>query len=139
MGGLIFPGILLLLSAPVWVPAVRWWSTARELGVNSPFTRTLGMRLRQVRPARVYLPLRRARDGGVALDAGAAETHLLAGGDLDRVVDALVLAAAQNVRLDFREASALDMAGRDPVEIVRNGPRTADGQIDYAAVFPIRK
>lgn len=136
MGALILPGMLLLVGAPLWMPALRWWRTARELGLDSPFSRTIAMRLRQVAPARVYLPLRRARDGGVALAAEVAESHLLAGGSLDRLVDAMVLAASRNVRLDFHQAAALDLAGRDPLEIVRSGPRTPDGQIDYAALFP---
>ncbi|MBW3572184.1 MAG: flotillin-like FloA family protein [Gemmatimonadetes bacterium] len=136
MGVLIVPGILLLLGAPIWMPALRWWSTARELGLDFAFSRTMAMRLRQVAPARVYLPLRRARDGGVEISAHLTEAHLLAGGNLDRVVDAMVLAASRNVRLDFDHATALDLAGRDPLEIVRSGPRTPDGQIDYAALFP---
>ena len=109
MGLLFLPGMLLVMATPFWLSAVRWWSTARELGVESPFTRTMVMRLHRVRPARVYLPMRRAREGGVALDDRTAEAHLLAGGNLDRVVDALVLAAERSVRLDFQAASALDL------------------------------
>jgi uncharacterized protein YqfA (UPF0365 family) len=137
MGWLLaFPTMLVVMGAPAWIPVLRWRRRARALGVAHPVRHTLGMRLRRVRPGDVYLPLERAQRAGVHLDAQRAEAHLLAGGHLDRVVDALVLAAAKNVRLDFQEATALDLAGRDPLQIVRDGLVTAEGRIDYAAVFP---
>lgn len=136
MGLLMVPGMLLLAAAPYWVPALRWWKTARALDVPSPFLRTMGMRFRGVRPGRVYLPLRRAREGGVALDARTAEAHLLAGGNLERVVEALVLAAEQKLSVSFQDASALDLAGKDVPQIIRSGLITPEGRIDYRAVFP---
>lgn len=130
------PGMLLLAATPYWVPALRWWKTARELDVPSPFLRTMRMRVWRVSPARVYLPLRRAREAGVALDAATAEAHLLAGVNLERVVEALVLAAEQKLSVSFQEASTLDLAGKDPLQIVRSGLITPEGRIDYQAVFP---
>jgi uncharacterized protein YqfA (UPF0365 family) len=136
MGLLMVPGMLLLAASPFWVPALRWWKTARALDVPSPFLRTMRMRLIRVPPGRVYLPLRRAREAGVALDAATAEAHLLAGGNLERVVEALVLAAEQKLSVSFQDASALDLARKDPLQIVRSGLLTPEGRIDYRAVFP---
>jgi uncharacterized protein YqfA (UPF0365 family) len=133
---LFLSGVLLLAASPFWVPALRWWKTARELDVPSPFLRTMRMRFVGVRPGRVYLPLRRAREAGVALDAATAEGHLVAGGNLERVVEALVLAAEQKLSVSFQDASALDLMGKDPLEIVRSGQLTPEGRIDYRAVFP---
>lgn len=80
--------------------------------------------------------LRRAASAGVPLDAEAAEAHRAAGGDLARVVDALALAREQRVPLDFYQATALQLYGLDPLRIVRDGARTPEGHIDFAALFP---
>lgn len=135
----LFPlSLALLASAPWWLPGVRWYRTARGLGARYPFLGTVAMRIRRVRPASVYLPVRRAREAGVALDLATAEAHLLAGGHLDRVADALVLARQTNLPLDATQAMTLDLVGKDVVEVVRSGPRTADGRPDLARIFPPR-
>jgi uncharacterized protein YqfA (UPF0365 family) len=135
MGLLMLPAVLAVLASPVWVPALRWMGTARALGVERPFRRTAGMAFRRVRPGDVYGPLERARRAGVQLDADEAEAHLVIGGNLARVVDALVLAAEERVPLHFMQAVALDLSGRDVLEIVRNGTRTPEGGIDWAALL----
>lgn len=81
--------------------------------------------------------LQRAESAGVPIEAEAAEAHLAAGGDLARIVDALVPAREQSVPLDFYQATALRLYGRDPLRIVREGARTPEGHIDFAALFPV--
>ena len=41
------------------------------------------------------------------------EQHFLAGGNVDRVVDALIAAQKADIPLDFKRATAIDLAGRD--------------------------
>ncbi|HEX6039630.1 hypothetical protein [Longimicrobium sp.] len=86
--------------------------------------------------AELHLILRRAADAGVVLEPEAAEAHVAAGGDLARIVDALALAREQHVPLDFYQATALELYGLDPLGIVREGARTPEGHIDFAALFP---
>lgn len=81
--------------------------------------------------------LQRAADAGVVLEPEAAEAHVAAGGDLARIVDALVLAREEKVPLDFYQATALELYGRDPLHIVRDGARTPEGHIDFAALFSV--
>jgi len=132
---LVLAGVAGALASPLWVPMLRWYRTARSLGVPHPLRSTAETRLLRVDPSRVYGAMLRCRDAGVPLEMPAARSHLLAGGNLERVVDALVLARAQGVPLDFTAATALDLSGRNPLTIVRDGPRTADGRIDYARVL----
>ncbi len=47
------------------------------------------------------------------------EAHYLAGGDLDRVITALITARGANIQLDFPEACAIDLAGRDVLQAVQ--------------------
>ena len=47
------------------------------------------------------------------------EAHFLAGGNLDRVITALITARGANIKLDFPEACAIDLAGRDVLQAVQ--------------------
>ena len=48
------------------------------------------------------------------------EAHYLAGGDVDRVVDALIAAERASIPLTFERSAAIDLAGRDVLEAVQN-------------------
>jgi uncharacterized protein YqfA (UPF0365 family) len=56
------------------------------------------------------------------------ETHFLAGGRISQVVDALIAADKANIELDFKTATAIDLAGRDVKEAVQNSvyPKVID-------------
>ena len=44
---------------------------------------------------------------------------ILAGGNVDRVVNALIAAHRANIELPFERAAAIDLAGRDVLEAVQ--------------------
>ena len=48
----------------------------------------IGMRLRRVIPSKIILPLVKANKAGLDVNVNQLEAHYLAGGDVDRVVDA---------------------------------------------------
>jgi uncharacterized protein YqfA (UPF0365 family) len=82
-------------------------------------TTLIGMRLRRIVPARIVNPLIKARKAGLNVDIVQLETHYLAGGNVDRVVDALIAAQRANIDLVFERAAAIDLAGRDVLEAVQ--------------------
>ena len=47
------------------------------------------------------------------------ETHYLAGGNVDRVINALIAAQRSNIEMPFEKASAIDLAGRDVLQAVQ--------------------
>src|SRR5690554_407008 len=47
------------------------------------------------------------------------ESHYLAGGNVDRVVNALIAAQRANINLSFERGAAIDLAGRDVLEAVQ--------------------
>ena len=47
------------------------------------------------------------------------EAHLLAGGNVDRVINALIAAQSANIPLDFDDCRAIDLAGRDVLQAVQ--------------------
>ena len=56
---------------------------------------------------------------GLELNPNELEAHYLAGGNVTNVVHALVSAQKANIMLDFKMATAIDLAGRDVFEAVQ--------------------
>lgn len=117
---IILLGILALLIVLFFsfVP-VGLWISAIASGVRVGIIDLIGMRLRRVVPSKIVLPLIKATKAGLALKANQLEAHLLAGGNVDSVVNALVAAERAGISLTFEQASAIDLAGRDVFEAVK--------------------
>ena len=94
------------------------WVSALAAGVNVGIFTLVGMRLRRVVPSKIVLPLVKANKAGLDVNVDQLEAHYLAGGDVDRVVDALIAAERAAIPLTF-ERAAIDLAGRDVLEAVQ--------------------
>ena len=88
-------------------------------GVQTCALPILGMRLRRVAPAKIVFPLIKATKAGLEVKVNQLEAHYLAGGDVDRVVNALIAAQRAGMDLSFEKASAIDLAGRNVFEAVK--------------------
>lgn len=96
------------------------WVTAFFSGVKLKLFRDLvGMRLRKVPPAIIVKPLITAHKAGIPVDTPQLEAHYLAGGQVQKVVNALISADKANIDLTFERATAIDLAGRDVFEAVQ--------------------
>lgn len=95
------------------------WVSAMAAGVRISIFSLIGMRLRRVRPDRIIRPLIKVTKAGLVVSANQLESHLLSGGHVDNVVDALIAAHRANLELSFERAAAIDLAGRDVFEAVR--------------------
>lgn len=98
---------------------VGLWITARFSGVRVRIIDLIGMRLRRVVPVRIIQPLIKATKAGLHIRLNELEAHYLAGGDVNSVVDALIAADRANIPLGFKEAAAIDLAGRNVFEAVQ--------------------
>src|SRR6478735_4579979 len=98
-----------------FVPIMLWIS-ALAAGVRISIFTLVGMRLRRVIPSRVVNPLIKA---GLGITINQLESHYLAGGNVDRVVNALIAAHRANIELTFERGAAIDLAGRDVLEAVQ--------------------
>lgn len=79
----------------------------------------VGMRLRRVNPHRIIRPLIKATKAGLSLSTNQLEAHYLAGGNVDRVIDALIASQRAEIDLELEKAAAIDLAGRDVFEAVQ--------------------
>lgn len=95
------------------------WISALASGVKVSIMNLVGMKLRRVMPSRIVLPLIKAIKAGIEVNVNELEAHYLAGGNVDRVVDALIASHRANMNLVFVRAAAIDLAGRDVLEAVK--------------------
>lgn len=116
---LIFALFIFLLLFTYFIP-VGLWITAYFSGVKVKIFKDLvGMRLRKVPPANIIRPLISSTKAGIKVDTDKLEAHYLAGGRVQRVVNALISADKANINLSFERATAIDLAGRDVLEAVQ--------------------
>jgi len=117
---LIFVGLIILVLAVIlsFVP-IGLWISALAARVPVGIFALIGMRLRRVQPVKIVVPLIKATKAGLDLSANKLEGHFLAGGNVDRVVNALIAAQRAEIPLQFERAAAIDLAGRDVLQAVQ--------------------
>jgi uncharacterized protein YqfA (UPF0365 family) len=111
--------IVAFLMALLYFVPVGLWIAALSSGVRVGMPTLVGMRLRRVSPQGVVLPLITAHKAGLHLDINQLEAHILAGGNVDLVVTALISADRASIPLTWERATAIDLAGRDVLQAVQ--------------------
>ena len=116
---MIAAGVALLIFLFFSFVPVALWISALAANVRVGIFTLVGMRLRRVVPARIVIPLIKATKAGVEVPINKLEAHYLAGGNVDRVINALIAAQRADIPLSFERAAAIDLAGRDVLEAVQ--------------------
>ena len=119
LGTLLAIVVVVFLFVILTMVPIGLWVTAFFSGVKVRMTDLIGMRLRRVKPRRIVNPMIKATKAGMGLNISSVEGHYLAGGNVDAVVDALIAAQRADIQLNFEEAAAIDLAGRDVLEAVQ--------------------
>jgi len=116
-------GFLLLVVAfamfVLYMVPIRLWISAAASGAYISLISLVGMRLRRIPPKVIVEPRISAVRAGLEIKSDDLESHYLAGGDVNKVVLALISADKAGIELTFQRASAIDLAGRDVLEAVR--------------------
>ena len=111
--------IALLVIAFFMLVPVGLWISALAANVKVGIFDLVGMKLRRVKPRLIVMPHIKSTKAGILLQINQLEAHYLAGGNVDRVVDALIAAERADIELTFEKAAAIDLAGRDVLEAVK--------------------
>ena len=114
----VFVLLVFLFVLSYFVP-VRLWIAAWSSQAYVPLTQLVGMRLRRIPPQVIVEPHISAVKAGLVIPIGSLEAHFLAGGNVMRVVNALISADKAGIELTFQRATAIDLAGRDVLEAVK--------------------
>jgi len=131
-GGLVVLLILLIagfLFLSTFFRFISLWFQAFVSGTPISLFNIIGMSLRKIPPkvivnARITL----FKSGIKTVSVADLETHYLAGGNVLNVVGAIIAAEKANIALSWRQATAIDLAGRDILEAVRTSvnPKVID-------------
>ncbi|MDD6779359.1 MAG: flotillin-like protein FloA [Bacteroidales bacterium] len=111
---------IIVLSIFLYYVPMFLWISAQVSGVRISLVQLFLMRIRKV-PANVIVQaLIEAHKAGLSdVTRDDLEAHYLAGGNVEKVVHALVSAAKANIDLGFKMATAIDLAGRDVFQAVQ--------------------
>ncbi len=117
----------LMIAAAGLVGLLAWfsrylmlWLQAYVSGTDIDLLSLILMSLRRVDPKVIVTTKIMAVQAGIAaISTNAIEAQYLAGGDVNRVTLALIVAHRANISLDWDTAAAIDLAGRDILEAVR--------------------
>jgi len=110
--------VIVLIILFTFIPFGLWIASIAA-GVPVGLVNLIGMKLRRVIPAKIVLPLIKATKAGLKVSVDKLEAHYLAGGNVDRVIDAWIAAERAGIPLSFERAAAIDLAGSDVLEAVR--------------------
>ena len=117
-GLIIIVGIILIAVFLRYVP-LGLWVNARASGAPVKIISLVGMRFRRISPQKIVNSYIKARKAGLQITTDMLETHLLAGGNVERVINALISAKQAGINLSFTTACAIDLAGRDVLQAVQ--------------------
>lgn len=101
-----------------FIPVGLWFSALLS-GVRVSLIQLVFMRWRKVPPSVIVTAMINATKAGLSITRDELEAHYLAGGRVKLVVNALISADKANIPLNFKAATAIDLAGRDVFEAVQ--------------------
>ena len=133
IGGLIL-AVVLLVFVIIAIFYGSLWVQAYFAKAKVSIPSLVGMGFRQVKP-QVIVPakimaaqakLDISKPNGITTQR--LEAHFLAGGNVMRVINAIIAAHRAGIDLDFDRAAAIDLAGRDVLDAVRTSvyPKVID-------------
>jgi uncharacterized protein YqfA (UPF0365 family) len=125
----LFAGLVFLA---IFVHYFRFWIQSKTTGAGIGIFDLLGMTFRKVNPGVIVRSKIMAVQAGIGDHEGvtskALEAHYLAGGNVPLVIRSLIAARKAKLELDFKLATAIDLAGRNVLEAVQTSvnPKVID-------------
>lgn len=134
IAAIVIGSIFGLIALAVLLNFGGLWIRAYTSNAHVSFFELIGMKLRQVNASTIVDAKVMAMQAGVGADPDTGlttrrlEAHYLAGGDVPRVINAIIAAQRADIDLDFDRAAAIDLAGRDVLDAVRTSvyPKVID-------------
>ncbi len=126
---IILMGIFGLIFIFILGKYVKLWFQAFVSGTPISLFNIIGMSMRKIPPHIIVNACINSYKAGLkGISASDLETHYLAGGSVLEVVRAMIAADKANIPLDWRQSTAIDLAGRDILEAVRTSvnPKVID-------------
>jgi uncharacterized protein YqfA (UPF0365 family) len=119
--------VALVVLAIIW-NFINIYIRALVSGASVSLVDLIGMRLRGINPAAIVDARIQAVRAGLDVATAQMESHVLARGNVQRVVNAMIAASKANIQLSWNTATAIDLAGRDILDAVQTSvnPKVID-------------
>jgi uncharacterized protein YqfA (UPF0365 family) len=119
--------VLLVIFVVLW-QFFGLYLRAMVSGAKVGFVDLMGMRLRKVNAMAIVNARIQASRAGLSITTPEMESHVLAGGDVQRVIAAMIAANKAAIDLTWKTATAIDLAGRDILDAVQTSvnPKVID-------------
>ena len=108
-----------LIVLAVCLLPIKTWFVALVSGAHVSMLRLIGMKVRRIKVHEIVDAYIQARKAGIKIGIVDLETHQMAGGNVQKVINALISAHSAKIVLDIEAAKAIDLAGRDVVLAVK--------------------
>lgn len=105
--------LVVILAVVLAVVPVKTWFVALVSGAHVSMTRLVGMKMRRIKVSYIIDAYIQAKKAGLNIEIVDLETHYMAGGDVQKVVNSLISAHSAKFALSLDLAKAIDLAGRD--------------------------
>ena len=128
VGITIFVLIVLLVIFGLLFQFLGLYIRALVSGARVGLLDLIGMRLRKVNATAIVNSRIQASRAGINVSTPEMESHVLAGGDVQRVINAMIAANKANIDIPWKTATAIDLAGRDILDAVQTSvnPKVID-------------
>ena len=103
---------------------IRSWVSGAHVGLVD----LIGMKLRKVNALAIVNSRIQAHRAGLQISNAEMESHYLAGGNVQRVITAMIAATKANIDIPWKTATAIDLAGRDILDAIQTSvnPKVID-------------
>ena len=114
--------VVLIIGIAIFmgIVPVKYWLKSIFSGAHVPASKLVGMKLRNVDMKLIVNAYINATKAGVKINISDLETHYMAGGNVERIVEALIIAQGANINLSVANAKAIDLANRDILQAIQN-------------------
>jgi uncharacterized membrane protein (DUF485 family) len=120
--------LVVLVFFLLFLKFFRLWLQAKLTCADVKFPELMGMWLRKVDTRTIVLCKITAVQAGLTLTTQDLESHFLIGGNVPKVVRAMILAKRKKIDLSWEEATAIDMEGRDVLREIKSRGDANKGQ-----------
>ncbi|MBF0408042.1 MAG: flotillin-like FloA family protein [Candidatus Riflebacteria bacterium] len=119
LGGIVVLVLVIMFFIMVSLFPFATYIKCLSAGVPATPIALIAMRLRTVPADLIVDTYIKGNKAGLDILLNDLEAHYLSGGDITRVIDAIISAERAKLNLSFKRAAAIDLAGRDVLEAVR--------------------
>ena len=111
--------VIVLLAIFLAILPVKYWFRCLVSGTYLSMLKIFGMKLRGINLDVIIDSYINAKKAGLDLNINDLENHMLAGGNVSKIVMALISAHSAKINLTTEQAKAIDLAGRDVLQAVK--------------------